>query len=488
MIVMKFGGSSVESSEAILRVCRIVKTHRAEQPVVVVSAIGKTTNQLIELAARASRGDGYSARKHLNAMKEVHHRIADDLLQGARHAAVTQSLQNSFREIHSIIHELSEDGRTLTPALSDYIASFGERLSSEIVAAALAANCVPSTHLDARECIVTDDHHGSAAPLDWQTYARLRRAIPHLAGSQVVVMGGFIGASESGVTTTLGRGGSDLTASLVGAGIAADEIQIWTDVDGMLTCDPRIAPAGHRVHSISYDEASAMAAAGAKVLHPDTVKPAIRQRIPVVIRNSRHAEREGTRIVAVAEACTNPVKTVAARRDLIALEITSNEVAPGPELVRILHDFCYRRSIEPALLCYQGDALILALNSADIAGEIEMEFAGCVQVRLRNRVALISLIGPGAGWPNIAARALAALRGTDAVVVANGELSLSLLVPQQELRRSVLLLHGEFFKEIDPTAFSPVHAEQPENHEADPMLAFTLRRTALLASFGYRPV
>jgi len=488
MIVMKFGGSSVESSEAIRRVCGIVKTHQKQHPVVVVSAIGKTTNQLLEMAASAAKGHGFFARRYLNQIQDAHYGIADDLLSGPRYQAAGTALQNAFRELHGLIHDLAEDGAVLTPALSDHIVSFGERLSSELVAAALLELHVPAVHADARDFIVTDDRHGAAAPLYWNTYARLRRWVPGVAQSSVVVMGGFIGATEDGVTTTLGRGGSDLTASLVGAGISAEEIQIWTDVDGMLTWDPRVMPGGFRLRSISYEEATAMAVAGAKVLHPDSVKPAVRQRIPVVIRTSRHPEREGTRIVPVAGECANPVKTIAVKQNLMVLEMTSNEIAAGPGFIRILHDFCYRKNIEPALLCHRENTVFLGLHTAAGAlSELEMELAGCVEVHLRDDSALISLIGPEAG--KAAAQAVAALRGVEVTLISANPAShtASLLVPQRDLRRSMLLLHREFFTEVDAAAFSrvPVEVTQPKP-QPDRMLAFTLRKNALFSSFGMR--
>jgi aspartate kinase len=464
-----------------------VKAHRKRHPIVVVSAIGKTTNQLLEMASQASKGQGYCARKTLNDIRDTHFRIADDLRHGARLESVNAFLQNAFLDLHRCIHEMSEEGRLPTSALSDYIASFGERLSSRIVAACLQ-ELMPAEHLDARDFVVTDGHHGSAAPHLWDTYARLRRTLPRLAESSVAVMGGFIGATEDGATTTLGRGGSDLTASLVGAAICAEEIQIWTDVDGILTCDPRVLKGGFRIHSVSYDEATAMASRGAKVLHPDTVKPAIRQRIPLVVRNSRDPGHEGTRIEAVAAACSNPVKTIALKQNLMVLEMTSSEVPTGPELVRVLHDFCFRKNIEPALLCHRAGKVLLGLNSAEKLDELQMELAGCVEVRLRHRVSLMSLIGEGIARDTaVANRALAALRGIDAVVVSDDPSSciLSFLVPQRELRRAVALLDHEFFASVDSSAFSPVAAETPNAvPEGDRMVAFTLRKTAWLSTFG----
>lgn len=479
MIVMKFGGSSLESSEALSRVCGIVKSHLHRRPVVVVSAIGKTTNHLLSMAGEASRGHGYNARRTLDALQDTHFRIAEDLVSGKNLDSLERSLQNSFRELHGVIRDLSEDGRTLTAQLSDSIVSFGERLSSEITAAALLETHVPAVHLDSREVIVTDDHFGSAAPLLWETYARLRRRIPYIAENNVPVMGGFIGSTGSGATTTLGRGGSDLTASLVGAGICADEIQIWTDVDGMLSCDPRVLRTVYRVRSISYAEATTMAGCGAKVLHPDTAKPAVRQRIPLVIRNSRRPEHEGTSISPVAGPCFNAVKTIAVKENLLVFEIRSRA-----ELLAALQDFCYRRNIEPALLQGYGDTVYLGLSNTDVSrlGSIENlqgDIPGGFEVRLRKDMAWISLIGEGVcREANVTGRALHALRSVDATLAARhgSAIALSLMVPQRELKRSCRLLHDEFFAQIDASAFALVTPEEPKQTKLDPMAAYAMRK------------
>jgi aspartate kinase len=208
---------------------------------VVVSAMGKTTDKLVHFSSEAARGHLYPASKDLDDMLEHHLEQAALVTSGDALTRVETSLQRHFRDLRMILFELTGEGRELTPALQDEILSVGERVSSEIVAAALDAAGVPSAHLDARQLILTDDRHTQATPRYWETYAKLRRVLPRLAEERVVVLGGFIGATAEGVTTTLGRGGSDLTASIVGAGVNAEEIQIWTDVDGMLSCDPRSA-------------------------------------------------------------------------------------------------------------------------------------------------------------------------------------------------------------------------------------------------------
>ncbi len=289
MIVMKFGGSSVESREAINRVAAIVASARNQSPVVVVSAIGRTTTQLIEMAEMAARGYTSQYRDALFQLRARHLSIAPRL--------VHWQVKQLFDELTGVLAAVGR-AQSLSPACWDAVASFGERLSSVVVTATLVLKGIPAVHLDARKVIVTDAHHTAAAPLNAETAARVRRAVARIAANRLVVLGGFIASTEDGVSTTLGRGGSDYTASLVGAALSVDEIQIWTDVDGMLSCDPRVLPGGRCLPVISYQEAGLMARFGAKVLHPETVTPAIRQRIPIVIRNSRNSSAQGTRIVA----------------------------------------------------------------------------------------------------------------------------------------------------------------------------------------------
>jgi aspartate kinase len=456
-IVMKFGGTSVESGEAIARLVETVRSHLARRPVVVVSAMGKTTNRLLEFAEHARRGELYLGSKCLSELQDYHFDVAGQVADGEALHDLEVSLQRSFRDLRVILSEVADEGREMTPALLDEIASFGERMSSEIVAAALACAGVPSVHLDAREVILTDDRHTCATPLYWETYARLRQAIPYLADGGVVVMGGFIGSTKDGVTSTLGRGGSDLTASIVGAGISADEIQIWTDVDGMLTCDPRVFEGGYRLRSLSYEEAAALAGAGAKVLHPDTVTPAVRQRIPVVIRNSRKPAVDGTRIVSDAPPCCNPVKAIACKSNLTVLEIRPKGEGDSAEFAGALGDMCARYRMPAEFLCHSRGTIFVALNSATRYQNLPLELAGCLEVRLHTQSAILTLVGEGVnGGSEIAARAVAALKQIPVTILSNqdSKLSVSLMVPAAEVQKSVEVLHREFFRQIDPAVFA----------------------------------
>ncbi|MGD0132130.1 MAG: aspartate kinase [Bryobacteraceae bacterium] len=460
MIVMKFGGTSVESDDAIARLVGIVNSHLAERPVVVVSALGKTTSRLLEFAEHARRGELYFGSKCLNELQDYHFEVAGQVANSEALHRLEIFLQRSFRDLRVILSEVTDEGREVSLALLDEIASFGERMSSQIVAAAFESGGVPSVHLDAREVILTDNRHTQATPLYWECYAKLRRVIPYLSDGQVVVMGGFIGSTRDGVTTTLGRGGSDLTASIVGAGISADEIQIWTDVDGMLTCDPRVIERGYRLRSLSYQEAAALAGAGAKVLHPETVTPAVRQRIPLVIRNSRRPGVEGTRIISDAPACSNPVKAIACKADLTVFEIHPKDQRDSEELAAALGEMCGRYGMPAEFLCQNNGTIFLAFKSSTRYQNLPIELAGCVEVRLHPRSAILTLVGEGMVCAEIAARAVSTLKQIPVTILSGGasNLTVSLMVPLTEMQRTVQMLHREFFQQVD----SEVFAECPE--------------------------
>ena len=315
MIVMKFGGTSVESAAAIERVAGIVRAREARRPVVVVSAMGKTTNKLLAIAAAAIAGKREEYIRQLHDLRDYHSREARLIVPLSDRADLDRFLDEHFQELTELVKGLAVLGE-LTPRSIDAISSYGERLSSYIVTLAFRHFGMAAEHVDSRDVLITDRRHTQAAPNFPETYARLAKTIPPLAAQSVVVMGGFIASTEDGVTTTLGRGGSDYTAAIVGAGIDAEEIQIWTDVDGMLTADPTILPGGHRVKTISFAEAAELAYFGAKVLHPATVVPAIEKNIPVMILNSRRPDVPGTRITAESVHCDNVVKSIACKRKI----------------------------------------------------------------------------------------------------------------------------------------------------------------------------
>ena len=466
MIVMKFGGSSVESGSAIRRVAAIVEDHLSRNPVVVVSAMGKTTSRLLELAQEASRGHVYFATQHLAELRDYHFDQAAGAVSGEPLERLEASMQRHFRDLSTLLSEIAEEGRELTPALLDEIAAYGERISSEVMSRALESSGIPAVHVDARRAILTDDRFTQATPLYWETYARLRR-MPELHSGRVAVMGGFIGATGRGVTTTLGRGGSDLTASLVGAGISAEEIQIWTDVDGMLTVDPRIGGDYYRVRSISYEEATEMARCGAKVLHPDSVMPAIRQHIPIVIRNSRNPANEGTRIVPGATG-SGMVKSIACRQEVMVLEIRPDGAGQTEPDAAALEQLCDGKAGSPEWIGRQGRSAYLAVREDAIPDRARPPFEGCMEVRIHPGSAILTLVGDRvASTPGVCARVRNALKQIPAMVLdaPQSEHALVVVIAQSELAKAAAVLHREFFAQPDASLFASCRGAAVELRE-----------------------
>src|SRR6266498_3101507 len=310
-IVMKFGGTSVGDAKAIERVVAIVRDRLPQRPVVVVSAMARVTDQLLQMARSAGSGDRKSALTLARELRERHYNTAGELLGTALFTQFHSELGTEFEELEELVRGIVAVGE-LTPRTTDLVASFGEVLSSKLVTAALSAHDIPSALVDSRDCVVTDETFTRATPLFDETNAKLQEFVaPIVESGRVPVMAGFIGATRAGVTTTIGRGGSDFSAAIVGAGLNAEKIEIWTDVDGMMTTDPNLCPDARRIKVISFDEAAELAYFGAKVLHPATVVPAIEKNIPVLILNSRRPEVAGTRIVSETVRCGNVVKSIA---------------------------------------------------------------------------------------------------------------------------------------------------------------------------------
>jgi aspartate kinase len=454
---MKFGGSSVASATAIQWAAGIVKSHIAEEPVIVVSAMGRTTDQLVEALQCAARGSAYSARRCVEELRRYHFQETQRLLGADASAFLERCIAPKFHDLHGILIELGE-GKKPTPQVQDQVLSYGDRLSSEIVAAAFHRAGMNAQHVDSREVIVTDDRFTCATPLYWETYAKLRRTVAVLARDQVVVMGGFMGATQDGLVTTLGRGGSDLTASLVGAGVSAREIQIWTDVDGMLTCDPRVLHGGYRLRSVGYDEADEMARLGAKVLCPRAVAPAVRQGIPIVIRNSRHPEIEGTRIGPGAARRPGVVKAIACKTGMSVVRLFVPEVEILRSVTEGLSDLFERNQVTVEMVQMQPDGVSFAVQSSPRLPELLRSVVFSVRIRVQEGRAMLSLVGDGiTSDPSTLQRALSALRkNSDIAMVSQGasQKSISIAVPESNLTVSVENLHREFFREIDPEVFA----------------------------------
>ena len=373
----------------------------------------------------------------------------------ADRAELDRNLDDHFQELMELVKGIAVIGE-LTPRSIDAISSYGERLSSYIVTLAFRHFGLPAVHLDSRKVIVTDHRHTQAAPLFAETYRRLEATVPPLAADRVVVMGGFIAATEDGVTSTLGRGGSDFTASIVGAGIGAEAIEIWTDVDGMLTADPTILPGGHRVKSISFAEAAELAYFGAKVLHPATVIPAVERNIPVMILNSRRPEVAGTTIVAKPVPCRNPVKSIACKRDVTLVNIESSRMFMAYGFLRRIFEVFDQHQTSVDMIATSEVSVSLTIDNPGRLAGIAAGLREYAEVDVESGQAIVCLVGENIRHTaGVAARVFEALRHVNVRMVSQGAsaLNIGLVVAEKDLRQAVEALHAAFFGQLDQEVF-----------------------------------
>lgn len=295
MIVLKFGGTSLESAEALERVAAIVRSRLPRRPVVVVSALGHATDNLLAMGSDAVAGRWDSAVKQFRSVRKYHFDIADALAREADRRALADWLDSHFDELHDLLESVSGAG-TLSPESQAAITSFGERLSSGMVAICLRKFGMGTQHFDSRKLIRTSGSYTESIPVLHETYTNLRHALSPVPKGTVPVLGGFIGSSSNGVTTTLGRNSSNLTAVLVAAALDAEEVEMWTDVDGVYRHDPRLVSDQSPVDELSFEEALALASNGARVLHFGAVQLAQENDVQLRIKNSRKPSAPGTRI------------------------------------------------------------------------------------------------------------------------------------------------------------------------------------------------
>jgi aspartate kinase len=305
MIVMKFGGTSVEDAPSIERVAEIIRARLSLKPIIVVSAMGKTTRKLLQAAEASAAGDNRTTLGLVADLKTRHLSEARRLVKRTDGREAFPLIEKHFDELKKLLEGLAILGE-VPPRGLDKILAYGELLSSAVLKDALVERGIPARLLDAREFIQTDDRYGSASPMFEITNQKTREAIlPLINGGAVPVIQGFIGCSRDGATTTLGFEGSDYTATIIGAAVDADDIQIWKDVSGLMTADPQVFSGAHTVKLCSFAEAADLTFFGAKVLHPKAIHPAARRNIPVHIYNSMQPSAAGTAITADTPPCSN---------------------------------------------------------------------------------------------------------------------------------------------------------------------------------------
>jgi len=451
LVVMKFGGTSVEDAAAIARLIGIVESRSDFQRVIVVSALARVTDQLLDAAREAARGHLGAALAAVRDIYVRHENLADELLDRSRHPELDQVLHSEFRDLESLLVSL-ERSRQPDQQTQDRLLGCGECLSSHLVRAALVDAGIVAEHVDARACILTDDHHGQAQPLWDATQARIQENLgPLLEDGKVPVLGGFIASTADGIPTTLGRGGSDFSATILGAALGAARIEIWSDVDGIMTTDPKVCADARVIRKMSFEEAAEMAHFGAKVLHPSTLVPAMRENIPVYVLNSRRPEGRGTEIVAKART-GNAVSAITAKRRVAAVEIESRQAVNSESLQNIYSVFA-RHSCPVDLMTTSLDRISLLVGSTEPLPAIAADLKSVAGMHWENHKALVCLVGENIRrQPEVASRVFAAVADLNVRVACQGasDRTISFLVEESKAEESVQRLHELFFPCPEP--------------------------------------
>jgi aspartate kinase len=448
VIVIKFGGTSVADAEAIDRAAAITRSRADRQPVVIVSALAGTTDTLLDIADKAARGQLIGALRGVEGVRERHLRVAGELLDAADPAADDLRCEVSALcdELASLAEALSVLGHA-TPRSRDAIAAFGEQLSTLLVVAAFHERGIAAELVDAREVMITDDRFTCAAPQPVAIAAQTRaKILPVLHAGRVPVLGGFIGATAQGITTTLGRGGSDYSAALIGAALDAEAIEIWTDVDGILTADPRVVRDASLIQRIRFDEAAELAAFGAKVLHPNTIAPAVRRGIPVYVYNSRRPEGAGTQITAAAPA--GHVRAIAGKGDISVIKVNSSRMLDAHGFLRALFEVFERHSVSVDVVATSEVSVSLTVDDPARLEALVVDLAALGDVSVERHRAIIAIVGGALGGNSqTMARALQALGDIPVHMISLSatEINLTIIVHGDHLARAMRALHAAFF-------------------------------------------
>jgi aspartate kinase len=447
---MKFGGTSVEDIAAFERAAEIVSHERSRHPVVaVVSAMGGFTDALVRSTREATAGE----------LEKANATIAPHF---ARHLDVVERIGSDERDsLRAIIQQAREDiARLLTaivvqcrnrPALVDSVLAYGEQLSSLLLAAMLRRSGVIAEHVDARRCVITNDEHGCASPLIGETMRSSRDVlVPFVQHGIVPVMGGFIASTLAGKTTTIGRGGSDYTAALVGSALSAGEIQIWTDVSGVLTADPRVVPAAYTIPRLSFAEAAELAYFGAKVLHPKTIQPAVEKDIPVRICNSRLREAAGTLVCGSSETALHAVKAIAHKTGVTTVQVSSARMLGAYGFLKALFEVFDRHRTIVDVVTTSEVSVSLSVDDTSALPAIVEELAQLGTVSIESDRAIICVVGEGLrGTPGIAARVFNTISDINVTLISQGASSINLTfaIEQAHVQEAVTRLHETFFEQ-----------------------------------------
>lgn len=444
--VLKFGGTSVEDGAAFERVSDIVRAHDGPRPVVVVSAMSGMTDALFTSVANAAAADADGALVRLDPQLGRHREVARHLLTSEAAEAFVAELD---RARHALAERLGRIAREpgARAELQDAVVAQGECLSAALLSAVLVGRGLPARYVDAGRCIVTDAVHGrAAAPLFPETEHRTRATLgPLLADGAVPVLGGYLAATASGATTTLGRGGSDYSAALVGAALDASEIQIWSDVSGVLTADPRLVTAARTIPRLSYAEAAELAYFGAKVLHPRTIQPARDRGIPVRICNSRKPDEPGTLVTAEADVWPDAVKAIAHKTGITIVQITSARMLGAYGFLRALFEIFDRHRTPVDVVSTSEVSVSLTVENGDALPAILEELRRLGEVSVEHSRAIVCVVGEGLRTtPGIAARIFQTIPDINVLLISQGasRLNLTFVVDEAHAVDAVVRLHA----------------------------------------------
>ncbi len=460
LLIMKFGGTSMGSAEAIRRASDLITESRERWTAVVVvcSAMSGVTDQLLEGARTAAAGDASTYKELSQDIRKRHYHVVAELLSGTEVAQqVTAAIDRYVDRYESLCKAVLVLGE-LTPRALDAMTSIGERLSIRILAGHLQTHGIPAEAIDATEIIVTDDSFQNAIPMLDETRVKAgRRLGPLLEQGNIAIVTGFIGATEGGITTTLGRGGSDFSAAILGQVLEASEVWIWTDVDGVMTADPRLVQTARTISSLSYREVAELAFYGAKVLHPKTIRPVIENNIPLRIKNSFNPGDSGTLITREVGENNGKVKAVTAVRKLSLVNIEGKGMLGVPGIAARTFATVARSQINVLLISQasseQSICFAVPEGSTDlIVNALEDEFKGELtrrdidQIWAQRDVSIVTVVGAGMrGTPGISGRLFTALgdRRVNIIAIAQGssECSISMVVTDEDTREAECAIH-----------------------------------------------
>jgi aspartate kinase len=460
--VIKFGGTSVGDAYSIAKVVEIIRAAARESDVVVVaSAMSGVTNRLLEAASQSEAGNERIVEHILKQLRQDHDAALNVLVQSPEEKnRIRQRTDELFQE-GTRLCQGTMLLRELTLRARDAISSLGERLSVPLVAAALKESGVASQAIEATELVVTDSSHGAADP--WLDLTRDRcesRLRPLLQQGIVPVVTGFIGATAEGVLTTLGRGGSDYSATILGAVLDANDVVIWTDVDGLLTADPRLVPGAQTIPEISYREAAELAYFGAKVLHPKTLRPVVQRGIPLWIRNTFAPEKPGTKITSIGNSRSGGVTALTAISDAALITVGGPGIAGVPDVLG--RTFATTRELRADVLLIsqsssQNDICLVVPSSLAkrTVEELRREFAQDLayeqveHITLDSTVAIVTVVGKKIrNISGIVGRTFSALgrENVDTIAIAHGasECNISFVVAKKDMQTALVATHREF--------------------------------------------